>query len=249
MTPFFSIITIAYNEAGRIESTCRSVVSQTCKDYEWIVVDGGSNDGTLMVLDRYKEHFAYFTSELDNGIYNAMNKGIKRATGQYLFFLNGGDSFYNENVLRDVMQLKPASDLVFGNVNVLNKKGEGKLFRMPPSPSKHYLLRKTIPHQATFTKYDLFKRIGLYDESYKIAADFKFTLTAVFRHKCSLTHVPVTVSNHFGDGVSNTNATLRVREKERAKKEVLDLATKLKLYLASTSIGRRVLSTAKSVLK
>ena len=101
--PKISIITICYNE-DRVEDTCKSVIAQTFKDYEWIFIDGGSNEKYLEIHDKYKSYMSVFISEKDSGIYNAMNKGLSFATGEFVVFMNAGDCFYDEteNILKDV---------------------------------------------------------------------------------------------------------------------------------------------------
>ena len=98
-----SVITICYNIKDEIRRTCESIANQTNHDFEWIVVDGGSTDGTVEILNEYKKHIDVFISEPDKGIYNAMNKGIMQAHGEFLNFMNGGDTFADSNVVADFL--------------------------------------------------------------------------------------------------------------------------------------------------
>jgi glycosyltransferase involved in cell wall biosynthesis len=169
--PYFSIITVCRNEVENIEATCLSVVGQTFENYEWIVVDGGSNDGTLSILEQYKSEIAIFISEPDNGIYDAMNKGINRAKGQYIIFINGGDRFVGHEILNAVAGM-PEKDLIVGDVIV-----DGEPRREHCSPimlTLDHLKRTTLPHQASFISRSLFLQHGLYDLSYRIVADYEF---------------------------------------------------------------------------
>jgi glycosyltransferase involved in cell wall biosynthesis len=218
-----SIITICYNEVDTIDGTLRSVISQSYYDYEWIVIDGGSYDGTKAILEQYKSKFKHYLSGQDHGIYDAMNKGINLARGQYLIFMNGGDSFYSSTVIKDVFSRPTSGDIIYGDINIIQD-NTSSILKMPSNPSKKYLLKKTIPHQATFTKRVLFEKIGSYDRSYKIAGDFKFTLEAIFKYKCKIEHVPIVIANFNRSGVGFLNPELRINEKQRAIQEVFGLS-------------------------
>ena len=182
--PFFSIITICLNEEPDLHLTANSVVKQTCKDYEWLVIDGGSTDGTLEILQKYKKNMSYFISEKDNGIYGAMNKGVKKATGKYIIFMNGGDLLYGKNVLQKVYDFiikdKEAHAIYHGECLLHNndiKKAirpnryYTKIFRSAPS---FYLFFNTIDHQAAFVNRRLFKKYGNFKTGYRYSADYDF---------------------------------------------------------------------------
>ena len=113
--PLFSIITVCRNEFPKIRATCESICNQSVRNFEWIVIDGASTDGTLDVLDEYRDRIAILVSEPDKGIYNAMNKGIRRAGGEYVVFMNGGDRFMDENVLETVAAA-PRKDIISGDL-------------------------------------------------------------------------------------------------------------------------------------
>ncbi len=170
-----SIITVCFNIKDEIRRTCESIVNQTYQDFEWIVVDGGSTDGTLEILEEYKERINIFISEKDNGIYDAMNKGIARARGEYLNFMNGGDCFYNLNVLQDSIQaLASCADVYYGNVQVTSA-ANTYILNFPKTLSKEFFLRSCINHQSCFIKAELFALFG----NYKIVAmgsDFEMWL-------------------------------------------------------------------------
>lgn len=166
-----SIITICYNEK-EIRRTCESIVKQTWQDFEWIVVDGGSTDGTLDILNEYKERINILISEKDNGIYNAMNKGIKLAKGEWLNFMNGGDCFYDNDALKKVFDNDNdyAPYGVLYGYSVLSKKNKIQKFKQ--IRSKNYFIRNNINHQASFIRKKLFEKYGYYDETLKICSDF-----------------------------------------------------------------------------
>ena len=171
--PLISIITVCYNIKDEIEQTCKSILSQTFQDYEWIVIDGGSTDGTVEILNKYKNKISIFISEKDSGIYNAMNKGIKLASGIWLNFMNGGDSFIHKNILKEVFSKQYGSaDILYGK-SVHKKQNHKTISSYPNKLNKQFFMHSNINHQNTFIKRELFYLYGLYDEQYKIAADWE----------------------------------------------------------------------------
>ncbi len=173
--PKLTIITVCRNIAGEIAETCESVASQTFRDFEWIVVDGASDDGTLDALERYRPRIGTLISEPDRGPYHAMNKGVALARGEYLLFLNGGDYLVENTVLERVFASGKDADILYGDVAVLHADGFLEKYRSPSSEAitKEYFAYCGINHQAMLIKRDLFGRFGLYDEQYRIAADWE----------------------------------------------------------------------------
>lgn len=165
-----SVITICFNEK-QIRRTCESIVSQTWQDFEWIVIDGGSTDGTLDILAEYKERIDTLVSEKDNGIYDAMNKGIKLAKGEWLSFMNGGDSFYSADVLEKTFGSGQniTAGVLYGSTYTPEKE---KFRKVPKKLRRDFFIGSNINHQSTFIKRSLFDKYGCYDDSMKIAADF-----------------------------------------------------------------------------
>lgn len=209
--PKLSIVTICYNEPN-IEKTCESIVNQTWQDFEWIVVDGGSTDGTLEKLEKYKSRITTLISEPDEGIYNAINKGLKIAKGEWINCMNGGDCFSSNTVLNTVFGKKQYNvDFLYGDCNFVNDEGfKNKTF---PSKLKNvYFVRDCICHQASFIKNELFKQYGLYNEQYKISSDLEQWLLFISK-KCKSKHLNITVANYDLNGISSKNINLR--EKER----------------------------------
>ena len=209
-----SVITICYNEKN-IRKTCESIVSQTWQDFEWIVVDGGSTDGTLDILNEYKDRINILISEPDKGIYNAMNKGIKRASGEWLNFMNGGDSFYNKDVLQKVFgnnQNYNASILygwMYFSYRKYTRKYEGEV-------NAEYFISKGIGHQASFIRRDLFKKYGLYNEKIKIIGDTeKFIKFALGEE--NFKYLPFYIADFYDCGISSsmTEQTKLLHIKER----------------------------------
>lgn len=208
-----SVITICYNIKDEIERTCESIVSQTNQDFEWIVVDGGSTDGTVDILNKYKSHMTVFISEKDKGIYNAMNKGIKRAKGEYLNFMNGGDSFASPDVVEQFYNCSAfGADVVYGNTNIIEKKKEW-LKRYPTLINKEFLYRNCLGHQASFIKRKLFDKYGLYNEKYKIVSDWEQWIIFL-ENSCVFKHWDKTVANFYYNGISSVFTSDHLQERE-----------------------------------
>lgn len=168
-----SIITVNLNNREGLKKTIDSVVAQTFRDFEWIVIDGGSTDGSRELIEQYADHFAYWVSEPDKGIYNAMNKGIKVAKGEYLQFLNSGDWLCDEKVLQKVFDSGPDEQIVYGDC----LESDGSLHVFPSSLDALYFYRDMLNHQASFIRSSLLEE-G-YDENYKYASDWLFFLQKI----------------------------------------------------------------------
>lgn len=209
-----SIITICYNIKNEIERTCKSIVSQTNQDFEWIVVDGGSTDGTVDILNKYKDKMTIFISEPDKGIYNAMNKGIKLAKGEYLNFMNGGDCFASNDVVENFYQSSAyGADIVYGNINIIKEKGRVKIKTYPKQVDKKFFIRRCINHQASFIKRELFDKYGLYNESYKIVSDWEKWI--VFsENNCNFKYWNNLVANFGAGGISAQKTPKLIKERE-----------------------------------
>lgn len=200
--PKVSIITINYNNLEGLKKTIESVINQTWKEFEYIVVDGGSTDGSLEYIESQKQYFDYWVSEPDKGIYNAMNKGILKATGEYLLFLNSGDHLYNNGVFKKNINKIVEYDLIYFDWEVVGN-SSSKIVVFPDKLKFSNLFFGSLPHQATFIKKMLFNKYGLYDENLEIASDWKFMIIALFIYRCSYKHINVTFSNFYLDGISN----------------------------------------------
>ena len=207
-----SIITVNFNDAVGLESTVRSVISQKSDKYEYIVIDGGSTDGSVEVIKKYTDKIDYWISERDRGIYHAMNKGVAQAHGDYCLFLNSGDSFYDDSVLNHIQELGCNVDIIVGKV--VSKNGHSQLF-LPPTReiSLYYLYSGTVPHQGAFIRTDLLRRIP-YDENLKIVSDWKFFLEAIVLNNCTVRYVDEYIAEFDTTGVSTSNPEIMWKEKE-----------------------------------
>ena len=213
--PKLSIITVCYNEKLDISKTCDSVVAQTFSDYEWIVIDGGSTDGTLDVLKEYESNITLLVSEKDRGVYDAMNKGIKFASGEYVLFLNGGDSLFEKDILLKIFENNSyREDVLYGDCCLWDIDGTAKILNFKEKISRSYFVNHNINHQATFIRKALFDKYGFYDESYRVLADYdKWNAFAV--GNVSFGKLPFVVSNFkWYEGLSSSENTKSLMKEE-----------------------------------
>lgn len=213
-----SIITINFNNRNGLNKTIKSVLSQSFKDFEWIIIDGGSTDGSRELIEQYADHFSYWVCESDKGVYNAMNKGIAKANGDYMCFMNSGDIFANEFVLTKVSDYTPNKDIVFGDW-CLQYSDHQVFVREPEALSLHRLLFWSICHQAMFIKSSILKQKG-YDESYHIISDWKRWIEAIAGGS-SVLYIPELICCFDCSGVSFNNNPLLEAEKRRLFEEDL----------------------------
>ncbi len=206
-----SIITINYNNEEGLRKTIDSVVCQTFKSYEWIIIDGGSTDGSKELIEQYQQHFVYWCSEPDNGVYNAMNKGIGCAHGEYLLFLNSGDTLFDKNVLQKVYDIHSNADIISGQVIRMDN---NKLLRQYRSSLLLQLYLNTLNHQGTFIRKSLFND-NLYDENHKMVSDWKFWLDSIIRRNASVDVLDFVVARQDMNGISSDS------EKEYAERQMV----------------------------
>ncbi|MCF2562583.1 glycosyltransferase [Prevotella brevis] len=214
----YSIITINFNNCDGLRRTIESVVNQTNADYEYIVIDGGSTDGSVDVIQKYSDRISYWVSEKDDGIYNAMNKGVRHAHGDYCLFLNSGDSFYDKHVLNKNLLSDNKSDIVVGR---LVSDSDGRELFSPPSDdiSMYYFYTSTLPHQASFIKTKLLKQYP-YDESLKIVSDWKFFVETIIFHHCKVGFIDVPIAKFDMTGISTSNASKTWDEKMKVLRQM-----------------------------
>lgn len=215
MNYFFSIITVNLNNAVGLKKTINSVCSQSFKNFEYIIIDGGSTDGSAELLREDHSKINYWTTEKDHGIYDAMNKGIAKANGKYLLFLNSGDCFADCEVLDKVASFNCTQDLLYGNMMIVKSDGSIKYGFLPEKISLIYLYKDTIWHPVSFFKKEVFMQSGGYDTNYKIAGDYDFLLRILLKAKCSYRHLPLFISLFDNGGVSSMQQNKSVVYNER----------------------------------
>ena len=209
-----SVITINYNNCDGLRKTIESVVNQTYKDFEYIVIDGGSTDGSVDVIKEYADRIDYWVSEPDKGIYNAMNKGVDVAKGQYHNFMNSGDVFCSTDTIERVFESNPIADIICGNVLMPSR------FEPPLKITFNKLFSGTICHQAAFIIASLMKKYK-YDENLKIVADRKFFIQALILENCSYQAIDVDVVNYDINGFSSNNRSLTSYETSKVMEELI----------------------------
>lgn len=211
-----SIITVNLNDRAGLERTCASVFQQSFKEYEHIIIDGASVDGSLDYIERHRHKFSYWISEPDSGVYCAMNKGIRQAKGKYLLFLNSGDILYNDKVLSDV---KPALGrdigFIYGNLRIEGENGKGFTNRYSKVLDFKFFKTTSLGHASTFIKRSLFRIYGEYRTDLKIVSDWAFFLSAICIEKSSYLKVDKTISIFYEGGMSTATTYDKLHKKER----------------------------------
>ncbi|WP_372757299.1 glycosyltransferase family 2 protein [Mariniflexile sp.] len=209
-----SIITVNYNNLQGLIATFESVKNQTWQDFEYLVIDGGSTDGSKEFLEENTEYINYWVSEPDKGVYHAMNKGILKATGEYLLFLNSGDHFFNNKVLEKNINSVENYDIIYFNQKVVAKT-KSFIKEYPDTLSFAYFLKDNLPHQASFIKANLLKTLGLFNEEFMIVSDWKFFLDAICKHNASHKHIDKILTVFYQDGISSKLENLKIIEEEK----------------------------------
>ena len=209
----YSVITINFNNQRGLYHTISSVVNQKFDDYEYIIIDGGSTDNSVGIIQEYTDKIDYWVSEKDNGIYHAMNKGVARAHGDYCIFMNSGDCFYDDNVLRRFADIVFEEDIIIGKL--ISNVTRQILFTPPiQMVSLYYLYSGTVPHQSSFIRTELL-RLFPYDESLRIVSDWKFYVQAIILHDCSVRYIDDYVATFDLEGISTSYPDKMWKEKER----------------------------------
>ena len=199
----YSIITINYNNCDGLRKTIESVISQSYKDYEFIIIDGGSTDGSREIIEQHSSSIDYWVSEPDKGIYNAMNKGIRQARGAYINFMNSGDAFYGNETSQKVNDQIDGSDFIIGkDYHVDPETGEDFVTILPLRISMAMFFMSTLPHQSSFIKRSLFNN-SLYDENLRITSDWKFFMEKIVFEGCSFKLLDTIVSIREQNGIGS----------------------------------------------
>jgi len=198
-----SIITINFNNKEGLDKTVKSVANQRFRDFEFIVIDGGSTDGSTEIIRNYEEKIDYWVSEKDKGIYNAMNKGIAVSKGEYLLFLNSGDYLYENDSLDKAMGYITDEMICSCDIRVYNSKtASHEIWPSPETLSYSFFLNTTLNHQSTFIHSSLFREYGFYNENNIVGADWEFFFLVLGVHSRSYKKIPVVLSVYNLDGFS-----------------------------------------------
>lgn len=231
-----SVITICYNNLVGLRRTFESVNNQTYRhEIEYIIIDGGSKDGSFEFLKEHNEEIDYWVSEPDNGIYNAMNKGVKVATGEYCIFMNSGDLFASLDVVEKSLPYLDGTDFVYSDMILYYPESNKKqLSVMPEKITGTHCTTYTLPHQSTFIRTYIQKR-NLYKEFYKIVGDYAFFVEELIMKGASTKKIPDYIGMFYMDGVSIINEEETCRERIAAfenciPKIIVDDLRALKFY-------------------
>lgn len=237
-----SIITVCYNCERMVKETLDSLVNQTFQDYEYIVIDGKSTDRTLEIIKEYegKIRNIKIKSEPDKGIYDAMNKGIQIATGNYIFFLNIGDSFYDNYVLENLNRnIKDENIIYYGNVNV-----NGIVTEYPNKITPSFFLEnRMICHQSIFAPSKILKN-NLFNINYKYCADLDWLINSIEKKNIELQHIDLVVINYDDQGFSSQNSENMYKEafkiKRKYYKKIIVDFFYIKYLIGKSKIGKKI---------
>jgi glycosyltransferase involved in cell wall biosynthesis len=213
MNPTLSVITVVYNNVKDIERTMLSVLNQTFSDLEYIVIDGGSKDGTLDVLHRYESRLKHLISEPDQGIYDAMNKGISLAEGKYVLFMNSGDEIYGKETVAEVFESASSADIYYGETEMYNEQWQSLGQRRHHAPEvfswRSFRLGMSISHQAIYIKKSL---IEPFDLKYKYSADIDWILKAA-KKASNIVNTRMYVAKYLVGGISKEKHLESLKER------------------------------------
>ncbi len=213
--PLVSIITVVFNGVKFLEKTILSVLNQTYDNIEYIIIDGGSTDGTVEIIQKYDHFIDYWVSEKDQGIYDAMNKGLCLSCGEIIAIINADDWYEYNAVLKSVHTLEESNaDYSVGNI----QKSPSKLIAKPLIPllKNHIYQEMMYPHISAFIKSNIYKTTGLFNTDYKISADFDMALR-IHQQGFKITYINMIIATVMEDGISSDT---------RSKKEYLDIVIK-----------------------
>ena len=213
ITPKISIVTVVFNGHTLIERTINSVLQQTYPNIEYIIIDGGSTDGTVETIKNYQSKISVIRSEKDNGIYDAMNKGLKIATGEYLLFLNAGDELYTVDTLASIFSISKDADVYYGNTAIVSEQGKelGERRLKPPSQLNWKSLKygMCVSHQSFIAKRSL---CSPYNLNYSISADIDWVIGILKRSK-QIVNTKIYISKFLEGGASNKHRTKALAER------------------------------------
>lgn len=214
--PKVSIITINYNDKSGLEKTINSVLSQKNKDFEFIIIDGGSTDGSVDLIKQHKEEITYWVSEKDKGVYNAQNKGIKVAKGTFINFMNAGDIFNNPNVLQDIHQdLTDDYDIYYGNNYKVKANGSKRLKTYEEKLKFSFFYGSSINHQSSFIRKSLFDKYFYYNENFKIVSDWEFFIYTICKENVPYKYINKTIADYDFTGMSSNEKNAKQTYIER----------------------------------
>ncbi len=243
MSAKVSIVTVVFNGAKAMEATIKSVLNQSYSPIEYIIVDGGSSDGTQAIIEKYSNHIAKYISEKDTGIYDAMNKGVKMATGEWVNFMNCGDTFHDNKIVQNIFEKnRDGFDFIYGDyIADYSHKGQRLIKASLPQP----------PHQMVLSHQSVFARTAAllkfpFDTQYRISADLKF-YEQCWHHELKFHYFPQVISIRSHAGLSEVNRSLAFKETEQVLFEFYD-HDKIKRLMQRIKVMHLIKHGAKKIL-
>ena len=229
--PLISIITIVFNGEKYIEDTILSILNQSYRNIEYIIIDGGSIDGTLDIIKKYQDKITYWKSEPDKGIYDAFNKGIKIAKGNLIGIINAGDWLENDAIVK-IADCYSVSTVIYGDVRFWNQEKAGR-----KTDSNHSRLREamTVAHPTVFVPKTIYEKYGLFDQQYKIAGDYDLVLR-LFVNKISFHKINEVLVNMRKGGVSDRRWLKAIDEEKKIKDKYFNYFTNYYFYFKQFGI-------------
>lgn len=213
-----SIITVCKNNEDSIEETMKSVFSQNYPDIEYIIIDGFSTDNTVSIINKYKDKLAFFSSEKDSGMYEAMNKGIKASTGDAIYFLNAGDKLFHSSIMGNAIKhFTDNVDFLYGDVIEINKETGHCSIKRQNRVNKAYLYTNAICQQSILYGKSAFKKCGCFNTEYKIVGDREWLFRALLKEKITSKYIDIPFALFTKGGVSNNEIYEKIHSEERKK--------------------------------
>tara|TARA_Y100001968_G_C19404408_1_gene742842 strand:+ start:589 stop:1365 length:777 start_codon:yes stop_codon:yes gene_type:complete len=214
--PKVSIITVAFNSSLTIRETIESVLNQTYKNIEYIIIDGGSEDNTMEIIKTFKEEISYVISEKDEGIYDGMNKGIKIATGEIIGILNSDDKYFHNNIITEIVNnfIEKDTDTLYGDLIYVDTKNPEKVIRYWESGiynKKNISQGWMIPHPTFFVKKEIYNKYGMYSNKLRSAADYEMMIRLLYKNNCSVSYIPKILVKMRTGGYSNQSIWNRLK--------------------------------------
>lgn len=250
--PLFSIVTVCLNDLENLRITVSSVKGQNFKDYEYVIVDGSSIDGSVDFIREFSPD--RFISESDDGIFDAMNKGLQMCSGEYICFMNAGDIFYDESVLDKISEeIKKASHIPFFYGDVFYSSVSRYIIRQPSILTNFLLFRTTVCHQAWFLRREIYNEAGGFDRTLNYKGDREFLMRIILEKKISYKHLDLVIAEYKGCGFSVINKGYGHKELEIIRQKyfstrqifwfsiclkLIDILKKSPLYLTFRSLKK-----------
>lgn len=231
-----SVITVCYNAEEFIEKAINSVLKQTYESLEYIIIDGASTDNTVLIIKKYKSKIAFFLSEPDKGMYEAMNKGMKAATGDILYFLNSDDTFYDEYVVENIVKVFQKNDdveLIYGPIIIRDPTTNESFIKPHDHITKSFFIYNAICQQGTFYKAGVFKKCGQFNDTYKIVGDYEWILRAFYKYNIKRQYYESIIAIFRNGGMSNSDefSSLHIIERQKVIKNYFNKFSILKYNL------------------